>query len=121
MVMIKNKAAKGIVTYKLHPEFLAQLTIKSWPRKFQKVQYWHLIRDNILLVTAEEREAEYCTQMSALALSWKRKYNEDAWQSARKEKKSPPTCPLPIISYILERDYHIVENQLVGDILNMRF
>ena len=78
MNMTKNKSKKGIVTYKLHPKFLAQLAIKPGPRKFEKVQYWYLTCDNVLLVTAEEHEAEYHTQMSALALSAKRKHNEDA-------------------------------------------
>ena len=61
MIMTKNKAEKGIVTYKLHPEFLAQLAIKSRPGKFKKVQYWHLTSDNVILVIVEEYEAEYRT------------------------------------------------------------
>ena len=77
-IMIKNKAEKGIVTYELHPKFFEQLPLEPWPHIFNKMQYWHLNRDNVLLVTVEERETEYRTKMSALAPSTKRKYDEDA-------------------------------------------
>ena len=73
----KKKPEKGMVNYKLHCKFLAKLDIAPRPRKFWDIQYWHLTRDNVLLVTAEEREAEHCARMSSLVSPGKRKHNDD--------------------------------------------
>ena len=68
----------GIITYKLNPEFLGQLCLEPQPHKFNKMQYWHLTRESVLLCTMTERKAEHQKRMSDPALSATRKTNENA-------------------------------------------
>ena len=60
-VMITETSRPGTVRYELHPEFLEQLDLKPRARKFQKVQRWHINRDNDFLHLLEDRETEYQT------------------------------------------------------------
>ena len=80
-IMITETSQAGAIRYELHPEFLDQLNLKSRPRKFQKVQLWHITRENKFLSTPEERETEYQTHQprrtSSLSKT-KRKTNGDA-------------------------------------------
>ena len=63
-IMITETSQAGVIHYVLHPEFLDQLNVKPRPRKFQKIQRWHLSRENKFLCTPEEREAEYQTHQT---------------------------------------------------------
>ena len=106
-IMVTETSKAGEICYVLHPAFLDQLEIKPRPRKFQKVQRWHFNRENMFLPTTEERETEYRAWKAVSSLSAKWKTNDNSWRWQRKSKKTR-NCPLPIILYILERDYHIV-------------
>ena len=80
-IMITETSKPGAVRYELHPEFLEQLDLKPRARKFQKVQRWHISRENEFLHTPEERETEYQThqtQRTTSSSTAKRKTNGDA-------------------------------------------
>ena len=80
-IMITETSQAGAIHYVLHPEFLDQLVLKPRPRKFQKIQRWHLSRENKFLSTPEEREAEYQTHQTQRTSSLskaKRKTSGDA-------------------------------------------
>lgn len=77
-IMTTKTAERGIVTYELHPNILDQLRLEPQQHRFKKMQYWHLTRENVLLRTVPEREAEHQKRMSALASSATRKKDENA-------------------------------------------
>ena len=75
-IMDTELSKVGTIRYVLHPDFLDQLDLKPRPRKFQKVQRWHLTRKNAFLATTEARENEYQARKPSSSSSTKRK-NKD--------------------------------------------
>ena len=80
-IKITETSQAGVIRYVRYPEFFDQLVLKTRPRKFQKVQRWHISRENKFLCTPEEREAEYQTHQTSRTTpssSAKRKTTSDA-------------------------------------------